>query len=157
MAPDADFSIDKGCMHARLRIASTAARRAAPAQTPAPDHYAGSEACQVCHEDIAKAFAKNPHSAVEKEQEAWLGEPVLRVLPRPWKVTTSKPLGGHHSQSRETARRRSRRLLPRLSSQPAHSRGTHSERARAQPGDLGHLPHGTQIGGGTRSCGGAPL
>jgi len=45
---------------------------AAPAQTPPADSkpatYAGSEACQVCHEDIYKAFQKNPHEVVEKDK-----------------------------------------------------------------------------------------
>jgi DmsE family decaheme c-type cytochrome len=45
---------------------------AAPAQSPTADAkpatYAGSEACQMCHEDIYKAFQKNPHIAVEKDK-----------------------------------------------------------------------------------------
>ncbi len=46
---------------------------AAPAP-PAPLTYVGSEACQVCHEDIAKAFTKNPHNAVEKDKKrGWEG------------------------------------------------------------------------------------
>jgi DmsE family decaheme c-type cytochrome len=31
----------------------------------APASYVGSETCQTCHEDISKAFQKNPHHAVE--------------------------------------------------------------------------------------------
>jgi DmsE family decaheme c-type cytochrome len=41
----------------------------APAPVAVPRTYAGSEACGVCHEDIAKAFAKNPHSVVEKDKK----------------------------------------------------------------------------------------
>ena len=45
----------------------------APAQQPAPENkpatYAGSEACQLCHEDIYKAFQKNPHIAVENDKK----------------------------------------------------------------------------------------
>src|SRR5580658_8321249 len=37
---------------------------ATPSTTPAT--YVGSEACGACHEDIAKAFAKSPHEAVDK-------------------------------------------------------------------------------------------
>jgi DmsE family decaheme c-type cytochrome len=33
-----------------------------------PDGYTGSETCQVCHEDIFKAFAANPHHAVEQDK-----------------------------------------------------------------------------------------
>ncbi|MGD1093032.1 MAG: DmsE family decaheme c-type cytochrome [Bryobacteraceae bacterium] len=40
----------------------------AAAQTM-PAGYAGSEACAVCHEDISKAFAKNPHNAVETDKK----------------------------------------------------------------------------------------
>ena len=42
---------------------------AAPAANPAPVTYVGSETCQVCHEDIYKAFQKNPHIAVEKDKK----------------------------------------------------------------------------------------
>lgn len=33
-----------------------------------PATYVGSETCQTCHEDIAKAFAKNPHAVVDKKK-----------------------------------------------------------------------------------------
>jgi DmsE family decaheme c-type cytochrome len=37
--------------------------------------YAGSETCQACHEDIFKAFQKNPHRAVEKDaRRKWEGK-----------------------------------------------------------------------------------
>src|SRR5947207_8804135 len=46
------------------------------AQTPPPEAkpaatgtYVGSEACQMCHEDIYKAFRKNPHFAVETDKK----------------------------------------------------------------------------------------
>jgi DmsE family decaheme c-type cytochrome len=37
----------------------------APAPPALPPGYAGSELCAVCHEDIAKAFAKSPHHVVD--------------------------------------------------------------------------------------------
>src|SRR5579859_467258 len=43
----------------------------APAPANQPATYAGSEACQLCHEDIYKAFQKNPHVAVEKSSKRW--------------------------------------------------------------------------------------
>ena len=45
------------------------------AQTPArPAGYAGSETCQTCHEDLFKAFQKNPHHVVEKGgKRTWQG------------------------------------------------------------------------------------
>lgn len=37
--------------------------------------YAGSEACQVCHDEIAKAFVKNPHNVLEKvPARGWKGK-----------------------------------------------------------------------------------
>jgi DmsE family decaheme c-type cytochrome len=41
---------------------------AAQTSSTQPSAYAGSEACQMCHEDIYKAFQKNPHIAVEKDK-----------------------------------------------------------------------------------------
>jgi DmsE family decaheme c-type cytochrome len=40
-----------------------------PAEVNKPAEYVGSETCQVCHEDIAKAFEKNPHHAVETDKK----------------------------------------------------------------------------------------
>lgn len=43
------------------------------AQQP-PSPYAGSDACQMCHEDIYTAFARNPHHAVETDaKRGWAG------------------------------------------------------------------------------------
>ncbi len=45
---------------------------AAPA---GPATYVGSETCQTCHEDISKAFSKNPHSVVEtNKRKGWEGK-----------------------------------------------------------------------------------
>ena len=41
---------------------------AAPADNK-PAEYVGSETCQMCHEDIFKAFLKNPHQVVEKDKK----------------------------------------------------------------------------------------
>lgn len=38
---------------------------AGSAQTPPAPGYAGSEACQACHEDIYNAFQKSPHETIE--------------------------------------------------------------------------------------------
>jgi len=41
----------------------------------APATYAGSEACQTCHEDIFNALRKSPHRALESRQKsAWEGK-----------------------------------------------------------------------------------
>jgi len=44
---------------------------AAPAapQENKPAEYVGSETCQMCHEDIFKAFQKNPHEIVETDKK----------------------------------------------------------------------------------------
>ncbi len=40
-----------------------------------PAEYVGSETCQTCHEDIFKAFAKNPHEVVETHgKRNWKGK-----------------------------------------------------------------------------------
>jgi DmsE family decaheme c-type cytochrome len=38
-----------------------------------PAEYAGAEACAGCHEDISKAFAKNPHFSLDKKKR-WSGK-----------------------------------------------------------------------------------
>ena len=54
-------------------LASGSAQQTAGAPaSPAPDkpaEYVGSETCQACHEDIYKAFQKNPHHAVETDKK----------------------------------------------------------------------------------------
>ncbi len=41
---------------------------------PEKQGYAGSETCQVCHEDIAAAFRKSPHGVVEtQKRRGWEG------------------------------------------------------------------------------------
>jgi DmsE family decaheme c-type cytochrome len=41
----------------------------------APSPFAGSEACGVCHEDIANAFARSPHHAIETDKRrGWEGK-----------------------------------------------------------------------------------
>jgi DmsE family decaheme c-type cytochrome len=48
-------------------LLALAAVNAAGQATPSP--YAGSEACQACHEDIYKAFDRNPHHQVETDSK----------------------------------------------------------------------------------------
>jgi DmsE family decaheme c-type cytochrome len=57
---------------ARQEPAAKPAEEAKPAAATA---YAGSEACQMCHEEIAKAFEKNPHYALERvPARGWKGK-----------------------------------------------------------------------------------
>jgi DmsE family decaheme c-type cytochrome len=51
-----------------LLIAVLTAGSAIAAAQALPAGYVGSETCQVCHEDIFKAFAKNPHHSVEQDK-----------------------------------------------------------------------------------------
>jgi len=46
-----------------------AAAPATPATGNKPADYVGSDTCQGCHEDIFKAFQKNPHHLVETDQK----------------------------------------------------------------------------------------
>jgi DmsE family decaheme c-type cytochrome len=45
-----------------------AAAQTKPAENKAPE-YVGSETCQTCHEDVFKAFQKNPHHLVETDKK----------------------------------------------------------------------------------------
>ena len=51
---------------------------AAPAQQPQPAGaaaYAGDESCQACHEDIFKAFSRNPHQVLGRaKSRGWEGK-----------------------------------------------------------------------------------
>ncbi len=45
------------------------------ADKPGAAGTVGSEACQACHEDLSKSFARNPHAAVEKDsRRGWQGK-----------------------------------------------------------------------------------
>jgi DmsE family decaheme c-type cytochrome len=52
---------------AALTVALAGSLRAAQ-QTPAKPDYIGSEMCAACHEDISKAFSKNPHAVLETDK-----------------------------------------------------------------------------------------
>ena len=50
-----------------------ASEKEKPADQPAT--YVGTETCQGCHEDVVKAFQKNPHQSVEtSEKRGWKGK-----------------------------------------------------------------------------------
>ena len=49
--------------------ATAPAPAAAPVAANKPAEFVGSETCQFCHEDIFKAFQKNPHHAVETDKK----------------------------------------------------------------------------------------
>lgn len=57
---------------------SNSPSQGAPPSAPAPSapaKYVGSETCQMCHEDIFKAFQRNPHHAVEVDKKrGWTGK-----------------------------------------------------------------------------------
>ncbi|MCX6621521.1 MAG: hypothetical protein NTY38_10655 [Acidobacteria bacterium] len=70
-----------------VSLSGAAQEKAAPVQPAAgaeaataptdnkPATFVGSETCQTCHEDIFKAFQKNPHSVVEKDKRRkWDGK-----------------------------------------------------------------------------------
>ena len=52
--------------HAKDAPKQAAAKQAAPAAPEAanPADFAGSEACETCHADIAKGFDSNPHTRI---------------------------------------------------------------------------------------------
>src|SRR5262245_40710996 len=54
-------------------LAATAVGQSGP--KAAPPAYAGSELCATCHEELAKAFARNPHHDVEtNKRRGWEGK-----------------------------------------------------------------------------------
>ncbi len=55
------------CAALPLLAAAAAAQKHAPAAAspPTPSLYAGSQACQICHEDLYNAVMKSSHAAVE--------------------------------------------------------------------------------------------
>src|ERR1700730_18538402 len=69
------------CMHSTrfslelaLLVMATATAAGQGTATAPPPGYAGSEACGTCHEDIANAFGRNPHHAVEADaRRGWQG------------------------------------------------------------------------------------
>ena len=52
-----------------LAAARAQEKPATPAAEDKPATYVGSDTCQTCHEDIFKAFQKNPHRLVETEKK----------------------------------------------------------------------------------------
>ena len=66
------YSVRYGVLRAFARIlfaGGVAVAWAAAADEPKlPPGYAGSEMCGTCHEDIAKAFAKNPHVILDTDK-----------------------------------------------------------------------------------------
>ena len=51
------------------------AKQAEAAAPAGPATYVGSETCQTCHDDIFKAFEKNPHAVVAKDKRrGWEGK-----------------------------------------------------------------------------------
>jgi DmsE family decaheme c-type cytochrome len=52
-----------------LAVCRAHAQNNQPVQQNQPPQYVGSEVCQACHEDIYKAFAKNPHHLVETDKK----------------------------------------------------------------------------------------
>jgi DmsE family decaheme c-type cytochrome len=58
-----------------LALAVSLAAATQTAQKPAVATTVGSDTCLACHEDVAKAFQKNPHVAVEKDaKRGWQGK-----------------------------------------------------------------------------------
>src|ERR1039458_10321965 len=64
----------KPALGAALVMMAAASAAAQDAAKALPEGYVGSEACAACHEDIANAFGKNPHHAVDGDKKrGWQG------------------------------------------------------------------------------------
>lgn len=108
-----------------LLVSILAASWAVPAQN-LPAGYAGEEACSACHEEIAKAFPKNPHARLDK--------------PGRWKATPGAACeachgpGAAHAESAEPEKIYPFKADPARINQTClgcHS-GSHSQRGRLQ-------------------------
>jgi DmsE family decaheme c-type cytochrome len=64
------FAVWPGCAQTAPAAPPAAASPAAPAPADnKPAEYVGSETCAGCHEDVSKAFEKNPHHLVETSKK----------------------------------------------------------------------------------------
>ena len=118
-----------------------AQRRRSAARGQQASRLCGSETCQRCHEDIFKAFQKNPHQSGGNRQE-------IRAHPTQACEACHGP-GSKHAESMNAADIRNPAKLqaggggprlPHLPSEPAHPRGPHQQQPRQEPGELRELP-----------------
>ena len=87
-----------------------------------PSGYAGSDACQVCHEDVVKAFAKNPHHMVETgARPKWKGMACESCHGPGAKHAESASAGDIVNPSKQSAAAADRTCLSCHLNQPAHS------------------------------------
>jgi DmsE family decaheme c-type cytochrome len=93
--------------------------------------YAGSATCQVCHEDIFKAFAKNPHQAAEKKR-GWEGRACESCHSPALKHTESADAADIRNPSKLSAAAADKVCLTCHLNQPTHVGRLESSHARGQ-------------------------
>jgi DmsE family decaheme c-type cytochrome len=102
---------------------------AAGAQPSPP--YAGSEACQTCHEDIYNAFAKSPHHSVEtNKKRGWEGKACESCHGPAQKHTESASAEDIRNPAKLTAAAADKTCLTCHLNQPTHVGRLHSSHAK---------------------------
>jgi DmsE family decaheme c-type cytochrome len=119
------------CIEAQWLLLAAFASVAA-AQAPAPP-YAGSEACQTCHEDIYKAFVKSPHHLVETDKKrGWGGKACESCHGPALKHTESASAEDIRNPTKLTAAETDKICLNCHRNQPTHIGRLQSSHARNQ-------------------------
>ncbi len=114
---------------------ATAAHRLHP-RHPTPE----SETCAACHEDIAKAFAKNPHHIVDTDKKRGFEGRACESCHGPGEAHAESADADQDPQSGEAGSRGGRPALSHLSFEYADARGALGKQPRQGPGGLHHLP-----------------
>jgi hypothetical protein len=116
------------------------------AQKLAQPGYAGSEICAACHEDLVKAFRKNPHQQAEA-RGAWQGKACEACHGPGAKHAESGAATDIQNPAKLAAARSEKICLECHGSQPA-LRAPRARGSQPQPGELRCLPSDP------RRCGG---
>ena len=108
-----------------------------------PAAYAGSEVCATCHEDLANAFARNPHHAVEADKKrGWEGKACESCHGPAQKHTESVAAEDIRNPAKLTAAAADRLCLGCHLGQPTHAGRLQSSHAKNQVGCTGcHKVH----------------
>ncbi len=104
-----------------------------PAEEAKPAEYVGSETCQACHEDVFKAFQKNPHHRVENDKKrGWEGKACESCHGPGSKHAESTSAGDILNPAKQRPDQANRSCLKCHLNQPTHVGRIHGGHARNQ-------------------------